>query len=173
MQISSVVGSAISQSTSTTRELSATQRTNLDKILEKYDGANFTAEDFAELGSELKSAGIRPSAEVKSAIEAKGINIDQYVSASGQTPPPPPPPQTSGTIGTSSNSSSEEGGLLDQLLSSLESDDEASTSLNSAIYDFVQKYRTGSVEESDISQLVSALDSANVPPNGLLVNKKA
>ncbi|MFN7613344.1 MAG: hypothetical protein ACK5ZH_02960 [Alphaproteobacteria bacterium] len=171
MQISSVVGSAISQSTSTTRELSATQRTNLDKILEKYDGANFTAEDFAELGSELKSAGIRPSAEVKSAIEAKGINIDQYVSASGQTPPPPP--QTSGTTGTSSNSSSEEGGLLDQLLSSLESDDEASTSLNSAIYDFVQKYRTGSVEESDISQLVSALDSANVPPNGLLVNKKA
>lgn len=76
MQVSAV-SSATANSFQRT-ELSTTQKGKLDSILEKYDSKNFTQQDFESLSNDLRQAGFRPNAEIKKALENKGINPDSY-----------------------------------------------------------------------------------------------
>lgn len=173
MQIGSMLSNIVSHNPKMTT-LTSDQRQTLSSILEKYDGVNFSKSDFENLSNELRAAGIRPSAEVKSALESKGINVDSYVSSAQGAeasppvggPPPgggpggPPPPKKEESSDDDSDSTS---------ISAYYSSDE---SLTESIAAFLEKLKSGSVTKEDSENLLSLFSSANVPPNGLLVDKK-
>jgi hypothetical protein len=83
--VNSLLNSALLQNQSLNNSLANNQRKQLDDILKQYDASNFTQKDFKKLGDELKAAGIKPGQEVKNAIEAKGINVEQYLPQSAKT----------------------------------------------------------------------------------------
>lgn len=84
--VNSLLGSLISQQNqSLNQSLSKDQLAKLDDILSKFDAKNFTKADFQSLGQQLKEAGIKPSEQVKNAIEAKGIDVSKFVPQQAQT----------------------------------------------------------------------------------------
>ena len=83
--VNSLLSSLITQQNqSLNQSVSKDQLAKLDDILSKFDAKNFTQADFQNLGQQLQQAGIPPSKQVQSAIQAKAIDVTQYVNNAQQ-----------------------------------------------------------------------------------------
>jgi len=58
-----------------TQALTDDQKTQLTEILSNYDAENMTATDTQSMRDEIRSAGIRPGAELKSILEDSGFEV--------------------------------------------------------------------------------------------------
>ncbi|NBX04236.1 MAG: hypothetical protein EBR02_09325 [Alphaproteobacteria bacterium] len=165
--------------------LSAGQRQTLNDIVSQYDASHFTKSDFERLGSELRAAGIRPSAEVKNALSAKGINVEQFGPPAGGPPaggppaggrppggPPPggppgggpgggPPPKKPDSSSTSSSSST----LADYY--------KTDETISEYIASFLKKMTSSDVSTDDTKTLLDFLKSSGVKATGLVIDETA
>ena len=121
---SAVVQQQMSQTSSSTSSLTASQLETISSTLEQFDSSNLSSEDAASIVSAFQSAGIEPSEELASAMEAEGFDAKEVGDAAGLGGPQggggmPPPP--------SEEELSEVSDLLDTLLSSEEDDDSTSS----------------------------------------------
>ncbi|MFN8819303.1 MAG: hypothetical protein ACK5WY_04885 [Holosporaceae bacterium] len=160
MNIGSIQNTAAAQ-VAKPQSLNSAQKSKLDEIVSKYDGNNFSAQDFESLSKELKDAGIRPSAEVKNALNAKGIDPTKYAGAAGE-PQGAPPPGGAGQL--QAKQSDDDSGIP-----SLYTGD---SDLSKALTNFYKKLKTDTLSTEDQKNLLSLFDSAGLPPNGVSINKK-
>jgi len=76
--------------------LSESQRSSVQNILSEYSAENLSEEDAQAIRAAFRAEGIRPFAELKSAVEAAGFDVDALKPPGGPhgagRPPPPPPP---------------------------------------------------------------------------------
>jgi len=77
-------------------DLLASQRTSVQNILAEYKAENLSKDDAQAIRAAFRAEGIRPSAELKSVIEASGFDVSALKPRSGPhgaggDPPPPPP----------------------------------------------------------------------------------
>ena len=142
--------------------LTETQKKTLQEIIAKYDMENMTDSDFESLVSDLKEAGIRPSAEVDSILEETGLNIEDFMKES------PPPPPMSGAGGMGKPKDMEEG--LEELLKISEETED--TELQTLVEELLAKYEDGTVTEEDHQELMSYLQE-NAPQLGFFMDVKA
>ena len=82
-----------------------TQRTAVQSILSEYDAENLSSEDAEAINAAFHAEGIRPSAGIKSTIEAEGFDISDLRPSGGPQggggrPPPPPPADVDDVIST-------------------------------------------------------------------------
>lgn len=81
----------------TSVSLSESQRSSVQNILAEYDAETLSEEEAQAINAAFRAEGIRPSAELKSAIEAAGFDAGELKpqdgpQGAGRPPPPPPPP---------------------------------------------------------------------------------
>lgn len=84
--------------------LSDEQKSSISDILSQYDPEDLSDEDVQSIKDQLKEAGVRPSPELKSALEGAGFDAEAFRPAGpppggpGQAggPPPGPPPGEGG-----------------------------------------------------------------------------
>lgn len=156
MQIGQLLGKAVQHNPNLQQPLTAEQKSALEQILAQFNSATFNQSDAKALGNALKEAGIRPSAEVRAAIEAKGINISQFAPApQGKDAPPPPPPPPPPTA----KNSSDEDTTLEALLK--------------AIADFLEKIQSGNATQEDTQQLAELAQQVSSEGSGLIVDQVA
>lgn len=86
----------------TSVSLSDSQRSSVQNILAEYDAENLSEEDAQAINAAFRAEGIRPSAELKSAVEAAGFDAAELKPQDGPQgsgrPPPPPPPSDEETV---------------------------------------------------------------------------
>ncbi len=155
MQIGQLLSGIAAQPQALTK-LTDTQRETLKDILSRYDANRFTEDDFNALSAELRQAGIRPNAEVRAALETKGIDVDSFnpqpAGRRGPPPPPPPPPPS--------------GSKEDNLTTLTEA-------LLQAIAEFLAKLKTSSISGDDVNALNTLAQQSGANTTGLLVDEVA
>ncbi len=150
-----------SQGSNTSSSLTSSQLETITSTLEQFDGSNLSSDDASSIVEAFKEAGIQPSEELASAMEAEGFDAKEVGEMAGVSGPqggggmPPPPPPT----GEEESSVSS---LLDTLLSLEE--DEDGTDTSSASND-VMEYtsRILNLNESSKTEVMDLLEkfSAN------------
>jgi len=148
-----------SQSTSSNQSgLSSTQQETISSVLSQFDGQNLSVQDATSIVNAFKEAGIQPSKELASAMEAEGFDAREVGDLAGvqggQGPrggggmPPPPPPSDEEETSVSS--------LLDTLLSLEEEEDEdstTSTTSSTSTFDEVMEYTSRILNLNDESKI--------------------
>lgn len=156
MQISGISGSAYALGMNTKQStLTSEQSEKLTSILSKYDSTSFSESDFSSVSNELKTAGIRPSDEVKKAFEDRGINVSQFSKG-------PERGEARGPMGGEKPSQG-------PLSSSSSNSEDVSDIFNS----FLSKVKSNSVTSQDSSTLLTLLQSMGASTNGVYVDQKA
>ncbi|MEA2050749.1 MAG: hypothetical protein U9O56_08475 [Campylobacterota bacterium] len=162
-----------SQASSSSSSLSTSQQETIASVLEEFDSSNLSASDAQSIMESFKEAGIEPSEELASAMEAEGFDAkevgDLGRGEGGQgMPPPPPSEEEESTISS----------LLDTILNIDEEDEDGTTSFfdevmeytnrilslnddsKTEVMDMLEKYST---EETDFT----AEETSNILKNSL------
>jgi hypothetical protein len=79
-------------------KMSESQKGTVQRILTEYNSENLSAVDAQSINEAFRAEGIRPSADLKSEIEAAGFDVSALRPSGSQVGmgndgPPPPPPQ--------------------------------------------------------------------------------
>ena len=156
MQISATSGSPYALSPSSKQSsLTSEQSEKLTSILSNYESNNFSESDFSNVNKELKSAGIRPSDDVKKAFEAKGINISQFAKG----------PEGNNAAGQAGGAKPPQGPLSSRASNSEDVSDIFSN--------FLSKAKSNSVNSQDSSKLLDLLQSMGGSTTGVYVDQTA
>jgi len=121
---SMVMPQQVTQGSNSSSSLTTAQLETISSTLEQFDSSNLSSEDASSIVKAFDEAGIQPSKELASAMEAEGFDAKSVGDAAGVGGPkggggmPPPPP--------SGEEESSMANLLDTLLSLEEEDDNSS-----------------------------------------------
>ena len=74
----------------------AQMKSTVESILSKYDSSSLTTEDIKGIQQALRDAGVRPSRQVRQAIESAGFDPERLRPQGGPDAMPPPKPQRGG-----------------------------------------------------------------------------
>ena len=145
----SVMMPQATQNSSSASKLTSSQLDTISSVLENYDSSNLSASDAQSIISSFQDAGIEPSSELESAMEASGFSAQEVGKLGGgkQGGMPPPP-------------SDEEVSSISSLLDSLLSTEEDSTSTSSTSFEDIMDYtsRILNLNDSSKEQVMSLLD---------------
>lgn len=139
--------------------LSSEQLQLVADTLKKYDPNSLSSEDKKAINTAFSEAGIRPSAELKTAIASAGFKAEDLKPSDstqvqrGNRPPPPPPPKTSTDSDTDVDSDS---------LSTLQ-----------ALKDLLSNVDLNSASSTELNDLVKQLEKYGINSTGNLVNTTA
>ena len=90
------------------QRLTGSQRSSVQGILADFDAEEVSEADAVAIREKFRAEGIRPSADLRSEIEAAGFDVDDLRPPGGpggaggpggghHGPPPPPPPENEGS----------------------------------------------------------------------------
>ncbi|MBT3660944.1 MAG: hypothetical protein HOA30_00760 [Rhodospirillaceae bacterium] len=90
------------------QRLTGSQRSSVQDILADFDAEEVSEADAVAIREKFRAEGIRPSADLRSEIEAAGFDVDDLRPPGGpggaggpggghHGPPPPPPPKNEGS----------------------------------------------------------------------------
>lgn len=139
------------------QSLTEEQKNTLNSIVSQYDGDDFSESDFNAMNAQLKEAGLRPSAELKSALEEQGIDVSSFVQEKKGPPPPPPPPVD------------EEKVNLQRLGEVLQSNE----AVASAFQELIADSEDGTLDDDDLTSLASILEDNGVSTSGIFLDELA
>lgn len=149
---SSYVSSSTNNS-SKQNSLSSSQLDTIESTLSSFDADSLSSEDAMQIVDAFKSAGIRPSEELASAMDSFGFNAKEVGDlagvSKGDMPPPPPPPKDE-EIDTVSS-------LLETLFESEEDDETSSDSSFESIMDYTS--RILNLNEKSKSELMNFFEN--------------
>lgn len=134
---SMVMPQQVTQGSNSSSSLTTTQLETISSTLEQFDSSNLSSEDASSIVKAFDEAGIQPSEELASAMEAEGFDAKSVGDAAGVGGPkggggmPPPPP--------SGKEESSMADLLDTLLSLEEEDDTSSNSSFNNIMEYTSR----------------------------------
>jgi len=117
--------------------LSESQKSSVQGILSGYDAENLSKEDVQAIRAAFRAEGIRPSRDLKNAIEASGFDASELRSkggphgAGGHRPPPPP---------------------------------EAEEDAVSALLEILEDYEDETLDQNALTEIQSKLQEAGYPP---------
>jgi hypothetical protein len=142
------------QNSSSSSTLTDAQLETISSTLGEYDSSNLSSEDAASIIEAFEEAGIQPSEELVSAMEAEGFDAKTVGDTAGVGGPqggggmPPPPPPSEEEV-------SEVSDLLDTLLSLEEDDDETTTDSSSEIMEYTNRILNLNEEsKSDVMEMI-------------------
>lgn len=123
--------------------LSESQKSSINKILADFSSESLSEEDVKSINDAFRAEGIRPSADLRTAIEAAGFEAEDLRPAGGPKgaggPPPPPPPF---------------------------SDEEAV----SALLEILEDFEDETLDEAALSQIQERFQEAGYTPNQSLIS---
>ena len=122
--------------------LSESQKSSVNKILAGFDTEALSDEDVKSINDAFRAEGIRPSADLRDAIEAAGFDAADLRPTGGSRGaggPPPPPPS---------------------------SDDEAV----SALLEILEDFESETLDEAALSQIQERFQEAGYTPRQSLIS---
>lgn len=134
---STVAMQQMSQNSGSNSTLTDSQLEIISSTLEQYDSSNLSSDDAASIVAAFQDAGIQPSEELASAMEAEGFDAKEVGDTAGVGGPqggggmPPPPPPSEEEV-------SEVSDLLDTLLS-LEEDEESTDDVATQVMEYTSR----------------------------------
>jgi len=132
-----VMPQQVTQGSNSSSSLTTAQLETISSTLEQFDSSNLSSEDASSIVKAFDEAGIQPSKELASAMEAEGFDAKSVGDAAGVGGPkggggmPPPPP--------SGEEESSMANLLDTLLSLEEEDDTSDNSSFNNIMEYTSR----------------------------------
>jgi hypothetical protein len=153
--INANVASLFQQQSVNQNSLSDDQKSSIADILSKYDPENLSEEDVEAIKDELKEAGVRPSAELKAAIEEAGFDAEAFRPSGpppggpGQAGGPPPGPPPGGES------------------------EEASEETLKTIASIFEEYDLENLNEDDLDEIQQRLQEARISLPGAVINQTA
>ncbi len=135
-------------------KLSDEQKSAVSDILSQYDAETLSEEDVASIREQFREAGVRPSPELKSAIEEAGFDAEAF------RPDGPPPGGPGGAGGPRQGPPPGTG-------------DEDSDETLKTIASIFEDYDLESLSEEDLNEIQQKLQEAGIALPGSVIDQSA